>query len=183
MSQSDDSNTAQAQARLWKEIEHQRLGMLGLVGPAPGRAFHPAPFQPMTAFAEPADGQIWFFTRKDSDLAVHVADGSAEAMFVVQAKDQKFQACVSGRLETRHDGVRIDRYWSPIVAAWFPDGKDDPSLTLLRLETRDAAAWITEVGPVRFAWEIARANLAHVQPDLGRHAEIDLAPGGAAGPT
>jgi general stress protein 26 len=163
--QTDPHEVAQ---RLWKEIAKARYGMLGVVGGAPVQHF-----QPMTAFAEPEDGQIWFFTRTDTDLARALADG-AEAMFVVQARDQDFQACVGGRLEVKPDRERMDRFWNPIVAAWYPQGKDDPALTLLRLDARDAAVWMSEAGPVRFAWEIAKANLSHRQPDLGEKAHLDL---------
>ena len=54
-------------------------------------------FQPMTAFCEPDVGEIWFFTRDDTDLARDSA-GGAEAMFIIQAKDQAFQACLGGGL-------------------------------------------------------------------------------------
>jgi general stress protein 26 len=173
---SDHARTPQhIEQRLWKEIGKARYGMLGLVGGAPVQHF-----QPMTAFAEPEDGLLWFFTRTDTDLARAVASG-AEAMFVVQARDQDFQACLGGRLAPQLDRERMDRFWNPIVAAWYPQGKDDPALTLLRLDARDAAVWISEAGPVRFAWEIAKANLSHKQPDLGEHAHLDLGGAPSAG--
>ncbi|MFN3512558.1 MAG: pyridoxamine 5'-phosphate oxidase family protein [Phenylobacterium sp.] len=168
----DTQNPAEMQERLWKEIAKGRYGMLGVVGGAPVQHF-----QPMTAFAEPETGDIWFFTRTDTDLARSVADG-AEAMFVVQSKDQDLQACLSGRLEQNHDQARIEKYWGPVVAAWYPDGKDDPRLTMLRFAARDAQIWLSEAGPVRFAYEIARANATGREPDLGDRAHVDL--GGAA---
>jgi general stress protein 26 len=32
--------------------------------------------------------------------------------------------------------------WNRYVAAWFPGGKDDPKLTLLRLDAENAEIWI-----------------------------------------
>jgi general stress protein 26 len=61
-----------------------------------------------------------------------------------------------------------------VLAAWFPGGKDDPSLTLLRLDARDAELWISRGGPVRFAWEVAKANLTDSPPDVGDKAHIQL---------
>src|SRR3954468_17828734 len=92
-----DHSQAELEVRLWKEIEKARYGMLGVVGRAPAQHF-----QPMTAFCERDNGQIWFFTRTDTDLAQAVTSG-ADAMFVVQAKDQGFQACIGGRLAQRLD--------------------------------------------------------------------------------
>jgi general stress protein 26 len=167
----DTRNQAEMQDRLWKEIDKGRTGMLGLVGEAPHQHF-----QPMTAFAEPETGQIWFYTRTDTDLAKAVADGG-EAMYIIQSKDQELQACIGGRLSLSHDRARIEKYWGPVVAAWYPEGKDDPRLTLLRLDCRDAAIWLSEAGPVKFAYEIARANMSDKEPDLGGRANVNLSGG------
>jgi general stress protein 26 len=162
----DPNDKAAVEQRLWKELDHARFGMLGLTD----SHLH---FQPMTAFAEPESGQIWFFTKADTDLAKSAA-GGAQAMFIVQAKDQDFQACIGGALSTARDAARIDKYWNPMVAAWFPDGKDDPSLTLLRLDAKDAELWISKGGAIRFAWEVAKANLTDSPPDLGNKAHVSL---------
>src|SRR5690606_38647653 len=120
----DRLSDAEVRERLWKAIEDHHTGMLGLTGDA----HH---FQPMTAFVEPEQNRIWFFTRSDTDLAREVAaHPGAEAAFIFQ--DRKLQACVDGRIGLDHDRARIDRYWNAHVAAWYPEGKDDPALTLLR---------------------------------------------------
>ena len=156
----------EAERRLWKEIDDARFGMLGV--PATG-----GHFQPMTAFAEPDDNVLWFFTSDDNDLIKAVQDGEDRAMFIVQAKDQDYQACVSGRLSEDRDRERIERYWTPMVAAWFPRGKDDPNLTLLRFDLDDAQTWASK-GAVRFAWEIAKANLTGDRPDVGSQRRVNL---------
>ena len=150
--------------RLWTEIKKQRFGMLGLTGGGQH-------YQPMTAFAEPENGALWFFTRNSTDLAKAVGDGSP-AMFVIQAKDQDLQACLGGRLSLDHDRDRIDRYWGPMVAAWFPEGKDDPSLTLIRMDVADASVWLTEGGLIKMAFEIAKANIGKTEPHLGDRANL-----------
>ncbi|HUO22947.1 MAG TPA: pyridoxamine 5'-phosphate oxidase family protein [Caulobacteraceae bacterium] len=145
--------------RLWHEIHKVRYGMLGLTGSSDH-------FQPMAAFCEPETADIWFFTRSDTQLAKGCI-GGAPAMFIVQSKDQAFHACIGGALEQHRDGERIQKYWNPIVAAWYPAGKDDPLLTLLRFTARDAQVWLSETNPIRFFWEIAKSNVTHHEPDVG----------------
>jgi general stress protein 26 len=88
--------------RLWAEIDHARLGMLGIIsGP-------PRHFQPMTPFTVPEAGEIWFFTRADTDLAADASRGPSQAMFVVQAKDREIQACIAGELVVESDRARVD---------------------------------------------------------------------------
>jgi general stress protein 26 len=155
--------------RLWREIEKVRYGMLGVVGAGPAQHF-----QPMTPFLEPETGTIWFFTRNDTDLAKASAGEGAQAMFTIQSKDNELQACIGGRLTQDHDRARIDKYWNAVVSAWYPEGKDDPRLTLMRLDGEDAAVWLSEQGPIKFAYEIAKANLTKTEPDIGERASIDL---------
>ncbi|MFC3076544.1 pyridoxamine 5'-phosphate oxidase family protein [Phenylobacterium terrae] len=161
----DPNDREAVEKRLWKDIADEQIGMLAVVG---GEPHH---FQPMTAFAEPETGQIWFFTYKDTELAEQVAQG-AQAMFVFQAK--KLWASIGGRLTQQHDRERMDRFWNPVVAAWYPEGKDDPRLTLLRLDAEDAQVWVSDAGPAKFAWEIAKANARGRQPDLGGRADLNL---------
>ncbi|MBL8555365.1 MAG: pyridoxamine 5'-phosphate oxidase family protein [Phenylobacterium sp.] len=152
------------QDRLWSAIEHNNTGMLGLAGDR----HH---FQPMTAFVERDTHALWFFTKNDTDLAQAIGAGG-EAAFVFV--DRKLQACIDGRLSLDHDRGRIDRYWNAHVAAWYPDGKDDPSLTLLRLDVTEAAVWITEGGLLKYAFEVAKANAAGTIPDVGERRDLNF---------
>jgi len=161
----DTNDHAAVERRLWDEIERHQVGMLGLSG---GASQHT---QPMTAFVEPENNQIWFFTRTDTDLARELGEGRS-AMFVFQHRD--VQACIAGDLALQYDRARIDRYWNAVVAAWYPDGREDPRLTLLCLDCTDAQVWISEAGPMRFAWEIAKANTIHKRPQLGGRAHLNF---------
>jgi general stress protein 26 len=156
---------AAVQTRLWDEIEKRRTGMLGLMSDNQH-------FQPMTAFLDREAQQIWFFTYNDTDLAQAIASGGGHAMFVFQEKD--LQACIGGRLSLSHDPERMARYWNPMVAAWYPEGKEDPRLTLLRFDCEDAQVWLTEAGPVRYFFEVAKANATKSRPDLGERRDLNF---------
>ncbi len=123
----------------------------------------------MTAFVEDDGRTIWFFTRKDTDLA-QAADGG-QAMFIVQTND--LQACIGGKLTETFDRTRMDKYWNSVVAAWYPEGKDDPQLSMLRFDCDDAEVWMSD-NPVKFAWEVVKANATHTTPDAGGKAHLDL---------
>ena len=165
---SEHLDRAELEVRLWKEIDKSRFGMLGLAG---GRPHH---MQPMTAYADQEEGALWFFTKKTSDLVKQTGIEGHSAMFCVMAKDQEFQACVGGELVEDHDRTRIGKYWNAIAAAWFPEGKDDPDLTLLKFTPADAQVWVSRSGPLTFAWEIAKANATHKEPDVGDKAHLTL---------
>jgi general stress protein 26 len=161
----DITNPVDVENRLWDEIESHHTGMLTPVG---GAAMHA---QPMTAFPERSGRQLWFFTRTDTDMARHVGAG-CRAMFILQQRD--LQACIAGNLSIRFDPARMERYWNAVAAAWHPAGRNDPKLTLFCLDCEDAQVWISEAGPMKVAWEIAKANATHHMPDLGGRAHLSF---------
>ena len=163
----DIHDQAAVEKKLWDEIADTHFGM---IAPAGGRGEH---FQPMTAFTEPEAGKLWFYTRTDSDIAID-ADAGCAGLFVFMSKDRQLQASIRGQLRTTLDALHRDKYWNPVVAAWYPKGKNDAHLTMLCLDCTDAQVWISEGGPVKFGWEVAKANLTGSEPDIGGTARLRL---------
>ena len=95
-------------------------------------------------------------------------------MFIIQSKDQEMQACISGQLVQRIDRAKLEEHWNPHVAAWYPQGKDDPRLTMLCLQCEDARIWLSEAGPVRYMFEVAKANATGKEPDIGGRTDVQL---------
>lgn len=160
----DTQDLAAVERRLWSELEDHQIGMLGIDG-------SPRQTQPMTAFLERDVNQIWFFTRSDTELSKMIGEGR-RANFILQTK--ALQALITGELTLQYDPERIDRYWNAVVAAWYPQGRQDSGLTMLCLNCQDAQVWLSEAGPVRFAWEIAKANATHQPPELGGRASLNF---------
>ena len=158
------ANPADIEHRLWDELEDHPVGMLTLEG-----ALRHA--QPMTAFVEREHRRLWFFSSNDTELA-RAAATSRPALFTFQQRD--LQASLSGHILAQHDRRRMDRFWNAVVAAWHPGGKNDPKLTLLSMDCDDGEVWISQAGPIRFAWEIAKANATRRHPALGGHAHLDF---------
>ena len=160
----DTQDLAAVERRLWTALEDHQTGMLGIDG-------NPRQTQPMTAFLERDINQIWFFTRSDTDLSRAIGEGR-RASFIVQRK--ALQAVITGELTLQYDPDRIDRYWNAVVAAWYPLGRDDPGLTMLCLTCAEAQVWLSDAGPIRFVWEIAKANATHRPPELGGRASLNF---------
>jgi general stress protein 26 len=160
---------AEAEAEFWKHLKSSNTGMLGLDQPG----YHS---QPMTAFRDEEMGTIWFFTRDETDLAKDAAVGGGQsAMFTYGSKDQNVWACIHGQLSVHGaDRTIIDRYWNPILAAWYPEGKDDPHLTVLRFDGDDGRIWVNEGGFFKFFYEVAKANVTKTLPDAGGVADVNL---------
>jgi general stress protein 26 len=164
----DIHDKAAVEHKLWAEIAETRFGMLAAAAAGPEH------FAPMTTFAEPETGSLWFYAQTDNAIAEAARDG-VTGLYVFMSKDRTLQASIRGRLTATVDPLRRDKFWNPVVAAWFPGGKNDPHLTMLRLACEDTEVWISDSNVVKFAFEIAKANITGAAPDLGGKTALKLA--------
>lgn len=163
-----ERSESEIRERLFKTIRKQRDGMLGLIG---SEVQHP---QPMTTLIDDdQETPFYFLTRDDTDLARAVAAGANDALYVFQEEGELW-ASILGSLTISTDRAVVDRFWNPVVAAWYPDGKDDPHIRVLTFTPSDAQVWIQTEGPLRFGWEVAKANVTKQMPDVGQRAELKL---------
>jgi general stress protein 26 len=127
------------EAKFWKALKSDMTVMLGLTGVDEGHA------QPMTAQLGDREGAgpIWFFSAKQVDLVQAIGSGKP-AMIHFASKGHDLFASVEGRLVLDNDRATIDRLWSPFAAAWYEEGKDDPSLQLIRFDPSAAQIWLNE---------------------------------------
>src|SRR5690606_2026933 len=52
--------------------------------------------------------------------------------------DNNTYVSVSGTAEVVQDRAKIEEMWNPVYKAWFPDGLDDPTICLLRIDVEQA---------------------------------------------
>jgi general stress protein 26 len=133
------TNETEIQEKFWKALKSDMTVMLGLSGVEEEHS------QPMTAQldADREHGPIWFFTAKDTDL-VRAMGRSHRAFASFASKDHELFASFHGELVLDNDRATIDRLWNRFVAAWYPGGKTDPNLQLIRLEPERAQIWLNE---------------------------------------
>lgn len=97
--------------------------------------------EPLTAQVDDDQPDVlYFFTGRDNRVA---PGGKATAQFASKGHD--FFACLAGTITPDNDRAQIDKLWSKPVEAWFPGGKDDPNLTLLRFDITSAELWESDL--------------------------------------
>ncbi|HWK69167.1 MAG TPA: pyridoxamine 5'-phosphate oxidase family protein [Rhizobiaceae bacterium] len=127
---------SELETKFWKALKSDMTVMLGLDGVEDGHT------RPMTAQIEGDEGgPIWFFTAKDTDLVQKIV-GEDRAIATFASKGHDLFATIHGTLRVDNDRAVIDRLWNRFVAAWYEGRKDDPKLTLLRLDPERAQIWL-----------------------------------------
>jgi general stress protein 26 len=128
------SDVAELKKDLWKRMSSSPFIMMGLAG---GKQHS----EPLTVQLDKDQvDTLWFFVGKDNRLA---SGGPAMAQYVSKGHD--FFACLAGSARIDNDPAMIDKLWSTQVEAWFPGGKADPNLALLRFDIEDVEMWETDM--------------------------------------
>ena len=122
------------EGKFWKSLQSDMTMMLGLDGVEDGHV------RPMTAQFEGNKSPIWFFAAKDNVLVQSLGKGH-RAIATFASKGHDLFASVRGNLSMNNDRAVIDRLWSKDVAAWYPGGKDDPNMALIRFDAETAEIW------------------------------------------
>jgi general stress protein 26 len=155
------TDVREVRERMWEKMAKSPFVMVELEG---GHDHA----QPMTAqLDKDADGKFWFYTQKDNRIA---PGGPAMAQYV--SKDHKIFACIRGTLVEETDRAVIEKHWSNMVEAWFPQGPSDPNLKMLRFELEDAEIWEGDESALGFFKMLTGMKIKG--DEVGRHVETAL---------
>jgi general stress protein 26 len=134
------------------------------------------------------DGQLHARPLAVQDKSFHgtlrflVQDGSEKVEDIarnphvnVAIESQGGYLSIAGTATVTEDRTVVDELWSPFAEAWFPDGRDDPSIRLLTVQGVSVEYWTQDAGPLGGLVQTVKAALGHQsQPDVGRHGTIEV---------
>ncbi len=99
--------------------------------------------RPMSAIKVCDQGNIWFFSEKNSDKNKAIAADKKVQLFFSHPGKSSYLV-VNGDAELISDKVKIDELWTPIAKIWFKEGKDDPNISIIKVTPGDAYYWDTD---------------------------------------
>ena len=99
----------------------------------------------------------------DSEVSLGYSDPSSQTY-----------VAVTGRAEIVRDKAKIDEKWSEPLKAWFPKGKDDPEIALLRVHPERGEFWDTPSSTIVHLVGYVKAAVTGERADPGDHAKVDL---------
>ncbi len=129
--------------------------------------------RPMATQEADFDGDLWFFTGAGSPKVDEVEHDRHVNISYSKPDDNRWVS-VSGTAQLVRDRAKIDELWKPFLKAWFPKGKDDPELALLRVNVTDAEYWDTQSGAVAHTIGLIKAVATGQQYDPGDHEKLDI---------
>jgi len=117
------------------------------------------------------DGTLWFFTQDPSPKTEQIA---ANDQVNVGLQVDNGWVSIAGTATVSKDRAMIDQLWNRHAEAWFENGKDDPTVALLKVKADSAEYWSVESGKVVSAIKYAKAIITGERPDVGDNATIEL---------
>jgi general stress protein 26 len=96
--------------------------------------------RPMATQDMEFDGDLWFFT-KASAPKVDDVQRDEQVNLGYSKPDENLFVSVSGTAQLVRDRQKMDELWKPALKAWFPNGKEDPDLALLKVTVESAEYW------------------------------------------
>ena len=148
----------------WDRAAAVRAGMLDAQGGAR--------LIPMSHHADRGNNTLWFISGKGTDAVAAVDDGPKPCAYVLSDNGKGLYAYLNGSMSISDDTAKLDELWSPAAAAWFDGGREDPDIRLLSFKITKGEIWTTPTSGVAFLFNVARAQLTGVQPDMGDHFTI-----------
>jgi len=130
--------------------------------------------RPMTTLDVDSEGNAWFFTSRQTEIGSETDNGESVTLIYSHPGDNTYLS-VSGTASIVHDEAKKEELWSPLSKAWFPEGKNDPDLVVLKITTEEAAYWDSPSSKMVVFFSMLKAAVTGHQGDPGDHGKLNLA--------
>ena len=129
--------------------------------------------RPMAASQDGFDGTLWFFTSASSHKVDEVGAENQVCVTNAEPSSQDYLS-MSGPATLVRDQAEKDRRWSELLKTWFPKGKNDPDVALLKVTVEQAEYWDAPNSTVVHAYGYVKSVLTGEPPKPGDHAKVQI---------
>jgi len=103
--------------------------------------------RPMSTAQVDEQGFIWFFSAKNSRKNKQILDNPTVYLMYIEAGKQHYLTLRSKAMIVI-DKNKVEQLWNPWLNAWFTKGKDDPNISLLKIDPEEGHYWDEKDGKI-----------------------------------
>ncbi len=130
--------------------------------------------RPMTQQQLDDNGVLWFFLSDTSLLARDLSQHPNINVTFAEPSDSVYVS-ISGKADLVKDREKAEELWSPAVAAWFPEGVNDPHLSLIKFTIHSAEYWDSPSNKMLQLFAIAKSAISGEPPkNIGEHEKLNF---------
>jgi general stress protein 26 len=133
----------------------------------------PLPTRPMTTQEVDDQGNFWFFSSKMSHKNSEITSDARVQLLFANTSASEYLT-VYGTASIYDDRNKIEELWSPMVKAWFQEGKDDPDLTLIKVTPESAYYWEPKQNKMVTLFKMAASAVSGKRMDIGKQGKIEV---------
>lgn len=153
----------QEKEKLWSLVKPIKTGMLTTWN---GTFVHSRPMQHVNKAFE--NGSLYYFTSATHGKAQEIARYNQVSISYADVTNESYVS-LSGTAEIIRDRALMDEFWNMFVEAWFPEGKNDPDLALLKFDAHLAEYWDAPSSTMVQLFHLAKAKITDTPPQMGEH--------------
>ena len=112
--------------------------------------------RPMSTAKIDDDGNAWFLTNEFSEKIQSVSRDNT-VYLIYSHPGKNVYVTVKGTSAIILDKQKLEELWNPLMKAWFPKGKDDPKLCLVKIVTEVADYWNSNSGNMGVYFKMLKA--------------------------
>jgi general stress protein 26 len=125
---------------------------------------------PMTTQEAEFDGDAWFIASNDSET---VRNLTARPHVNVSYAGPSSWLSLTGSATVVADGEKKKELWNTFTEAWFPEGQEDPSIVVVKVDGGSAQYWESP-GRLAMTLDMVKARVTGNPPKSGDTGTVDL---------
>lgn len=119
------------------------------------------------------NGDIWFFTKLHSPKTAAISKDDQINLSYSDPSSQTYVS-IAGKAEIVSDQALVDAKWTESLKTWFPNGKDDPEVALIRIHPEQGEYWDSPRSKMLHLFGYVKASLTGESPKTDT-AKVNLA--------
>jgi general stress protein 26 len=112
--------------------------------------------RPMAQQLTEDDGDLWFFAERDSRVIEQI-NANPHVSLTLSSNDTWIS--IDGEARMVSGSGKAKELWNTFVEAWLPQGPDDPSVVLIKVEPHTAEYWDSPGGRVASLISLVKAKV------------------------
>ena len=119
------------------------------------------------------NGDLWFFTNASSHKVSEIARLPKVNVSFADPDNQHYIS-ISGEAQLVRDRNKIEELWKPEFKMWFPEGKDDPEIALLRVRLEKAEYWDSPSSTIAYVLNFVSSVVTGKEADWGENRKVEM---------
>lgn len=130
--------------------------------------------RPMSLRETDEEGNLWFLSSDQSHKNFDIKEDNRVQLYFMNNSDSEYLS-VLGNAHIYKDRSVIEDKWTAMANAWF-DGKDDPNVTVIRVEPSETYYWESKAGKFVSLLNFAAAAVTgkNTDNDDGREGNLHI---------